>query len=110
MGGAEIAPVVTAIAAHTATPPRNTQTRAVPRSRIVARSARYCSCSLGVTIRSSALAGVASGADTWSMVREVRLGHSELIRHDNSLAVYELSARISLADQLGTTLKQGRYA
>ena len=102
--------MVTASAAHTAMPPTKRPIRAVPRSRIVARSDWYCSYSLAVMFSTLALAATASAADTVSMVREDQLDLFELIRHDNSLAVYELSATITFAVGHGTTLTQGRYA
>src|SRR5262249_5701215 len=69
------AAVAVIIAAHAMTPTRNTQIRAVPRSRIVARSERDSSCSAG----------------GMSAEQRAIVAHSSA---DNAVAVYELSARI----------------
>ena len=113
MGSAASAAVATTSAAQTANPTTNSQTRVVPRSRIVARSAVYSSASRpvmnisssrGVTFglapresvctRASIVAQELVSAEFGPLMRsadERRRLTKVTIGDDNSLAVYQMS-------------------
>src|SRR5262245_56068287 len=92
-------------------PPANMQTRAVPRSRIVARSELYSRCSRSViypSSRSSQAGGESCRYPGYQEKRPAGIVAQDLVRArswarpyevwfvrgDNSLAVYELSATL----------------
>ena len=104
-----IAAVVIVTAAHATIPPAKIQTRAVPRSRIVARSALYSSWSRAVMV--SVVMLPSRGTDNPDMHGGRRFAHCGtglglgldlglcymrfwLIRDHNPLAVYRLSATL----------------
>src|ERR1700730_7116172 len=110
-GGAERAAVAMVRAAHAVMPRAKIHTRAVPRSRIVARSARYSSCSRGVLPITILLekpiprhcgTGFVKGSGRVLDRMRFMLG-----RRHNSLAIYALYAKLHEPFHIGTTTNQG---